>query len=138
MRRFLLCLTPLVMVAAAPVSDLKLFTGGFEPGMWQVKPLDADSQTRLPHGATQCLASPDKLIHAGHSSADDQCGHTVIEDSADRATITYVCKGRGYGRTSIRRDGSGFVIDAQGIDGREPFEMRGEYKRIGSCTGGGR
>jgi hypothetical protein len=134
----LLCLIPLGTVGAAPISELKLFAGGFQPGMWQARPMDTDSQRRLPNGTSLCLASPDKLIHAGHSSADEQCGHTIIEDSADRATVTYVCKGRGYGRTSIRRDGSGFVIDAQGIDGREPFEMRGEYKRVGSCAGGGR
>ncbi len=57
----------------------------------------------------------------------------MVEDGADRATVTYVCKGRGYGRTSIRREGDGFIVDAQGIDGREPYELRGEYKRVGDC-----
>ena len=136
--RFLLCLAPLAAVAAAPVSDLKLFAAGFQPGMWQVTPLDSDSQTRWSGNQAQCLISPDQIVHAGHSSADDQCGHTVIEDSADRATVAYVCKGRGSGRTSIRREGRGFVVDAQGIDGRDPFEMRGEYKRVGTCQGAGR
>lgn len=135
--RVLLCLLPLATVAAASPSNLKLFSGGFEPGLWQIRPLDADSQMRSGSQA-QCLATPDRLVHTGHSSADGDCGHTIVEDSADRATVTYVCKGRGYGRTSIRRDGNGFIVDAQGIDGREPFELRGEYKRVGACSGGGR
>lgn len=124
--------------SAVSAPSLKLFSTGFEAGMWQMTPLDADWQMRAPNGAAQCLASPAMLVHAGHSSAGDDCGHTVVEDSADRATVTYVCKGRGYGRTSIRRSGDGFIIDAQGIDGRDPYEMRGQYKRVGGCAAGGR
>jgi len=119
-------------IAAAPTSNLKLFSGGFQPGTWQMRPLDADSQARM-SSAAQCFATPDKLVYAGHSSADGECGHTIVENSADRATVTYVCKGRGHGRTSIRRDGAGFVVDAQGIDGRDPFEMRLEFRRVGGC-----
>ena len=130
----LACLVPLgILAAAAPAPALKLFSSGFQAGLWQMTPLDADWQMRAPNGQAQCLASPAMLVYAGHSSAGSDCGHTVVEDAADRATITYVCKGRGYGRTSIRRDGDGFIVDAQGIDGRNPYEMRGQYKRVGAC-----
>ncbi len=129
---------PLAATAAAPASDLKLLSNGFRPGLWQVTPLDSDSQTRWSGNQTQCLISPAQIVHAGHSSADDQCGHTIVENADDRATVTYVCKGRGYGRTSIRRDGDGFIVDAQGIDGREPYQIRGQYKRIGTCPADGR
>lgn len=130
----LACLLPFAaLVAASPAPSLKLFAGGFEPGLWQMTPLDTDGQMRAPNGQAQCLADPGRLVHTGHSSASDDCGHTVVEDGADRATVTYVCKGRGYGRTSIRRDGEGFVIDAQRIDGRNPYELRGQYKRVGGC-----
>ena len=132
-------LVPLTMLAAAaPEPTLKLFDGGFQPGLWQMTPLDSDWQMRSPNGQAQCLIGPDRLLYAGHSSANADCGRTVVEDAADRATVTYVCKGRGYGRTSIRREGDGYIVDAQGIDGRDPYEMRGQYKRIGACPGGGR
>lgn len=117
---------------------LKLFNGGFQSGMWQMTPLDADGQMRAPDGAAQCLISPDRIVHAGHSTADGDCGHTIVEDGGARATVTYVCKGRGYGRTSIRREGDRFIVDAQGIDGRDPYEMRAQYSRVGDCTDGGR
>ena len=141
MRRayILASLVPLgILAAAAPAPALTLFDGGFQPGLWQMTPLDSDWQMRAPNGQAQCLIGPERLVHAGHSSANADCGHTVVEDAADRATVTYVCKGRGYGRTSIRRDGDGFIVDAQGIDGRDPYEMRGQYKRIGACPAGGR
>lgn len=136
--RLLLCLTPLAAVAAAPATDLKLFANGFQPGMWRMTPLDADSRMRSASGQAQCMISPSQIIHTGHSTANGDCGETVVENSDSRATVTYVCKGRGYGRTSIRREGDSYIVDAQGIDGREPFQMRGQYSRVGSCPAGGR
>lgn len=140
MRRahLLLCLSSVGLLAAASAPSLKLFSGGFEGGLWQMTPLDADGQMRSPNGAAVCLVAPDRLIHTGHSTANGDCGHTIVEDGADRATVTYVCKGQGYGRTSIRRDGDGFIVDAQGIDGRNPYQMRAQYKRVGACPAGGR
>ena len=129
--KLLLCLSSVgLLAAAAPVPSLKLFDG-FRAGTWQMTPRDSAGSSATV--APQCLANPDRLVHTGHSSADGDCGHTVVEDGADRATVTYVCKGRGYGRTSIRREGDAFIVDAQGIDGREPYELRGEYKRVGDC-----
>ncbi|MDO9490106.1 MAG: hypothetical protein Q7J32_17155 [Sphingomonadaceae bacterium] len=129
--KLLLCLSSVgLLAAAAPVPSLKLFDG-FRPGMWQMTPRDSAGSPGTV--APRCLANPDRLVHTGHSSANGDCGHTVVEDGADRATVTYVCKGQGYGRTSIRREGDGFIVDAQGIDGRDPYELRGEYKRVGDC-----
>lgn len=131
----LLCLASVgLLVAAAPVPSLKLFEGSFKSGMWQMSPLDADGQARDPNGAAQCLMSTDKLIHTGHSTADGDCGHTIVENGADRATVTYVCKGNGYGRTSLRREGDGYIVSAQGISGRDPYEVRVQYKRVGDCN----
>jgi hypothetical protein len=135
---FLASLAAAGTLAAAAPAPLKLFSSGFQPGLWQMTPTDSDGRMRAPNGQAQCLISPEALVHAGHSSAGDDCGHTVVEDGADRATVTYACKGRGSGRTSIRRADDGFVVDAQGIDGGNPFEMRGRYKRVGSCAAGGR
>jgi len=131
----LLALIPLgLLAAAAPVPTLKLFGSGFEAGQWKMTPMDADGQARDPNGAAQCFASPDAFIHAGNSSAGGaDCGYTVVEDGADRATVTYSCKGKGNGRTTIRREGNSYLVFAQGIDGREPYEMRGRYERTGGC-----
>ena len=101
-------------------------------------PLDTETRARMPNGQSQCLFDPSSLLHVGQSASHLDCGHTVVEDNADRATVTYVCKGYGYGRTSIKRDGDGFMVDAQGIAGREPFEMRGAYNRVGTCPAGAR
>ena len=144
MRRLLLLVLPLCAAgtayAAMPLPSLKLFADGmFEPGLWRVEPLDADSRARMPGGQSICIAAPDALAHAGMAPANGSCIHTIVNDAPDRATITYSCKGQGSGRTTILRDARNrFTVDAQGIAGREPFAMRGEYRRVGECTAGQR
>lgn len=143
-RHLLLLVFPLCAAsgafAAMPLPSLKLFADGmFEPGLWHVEPLDADSRARVPDGQSICLADAGALALAGMAPADSSCVHTIVNDAPDRATITYICKGRGSGRTTIFRDARNhFTVDAQGIAGREPFAMRGEYRRIGDCTAGQR
>ena len=59
---------------------------------------------------------------------------TIVEDTAERATVAYSCRGLGSGRTTIVKDNRNhFTIDAQGIRGREPFAVRQEFKRVGDC-----
>lgn len=126
----------LTVPAAAQMPPLKALTGGaFEAGEWRVIPLDDDWKMRAPMGAAQCLSGPEGLLYAGHASATPACQHTVVEDTPNRAVVTYVCKGQGFGRTELRRSGRGvYVIGAQGVSGREPFDMKGEYRRTGDCA----
>ncbi len=133
--RLLIVLPVLALLGAAGSPQLQLFnTGGFTPGQWKITPLDEDSKMRNASGENQCLMAPDMIVHAGHKAASAACEHTVIEDTPDRAIVTYICKGSGYGRTDIRRDAAGiFVVESQGIAGKDPFEMRGEFKRTGDC-----
>ena len=79
------------------------------------------------------------LVAFGHDvgleAADGKsCVHTIVEDTTERATVAYSCRGLGSGRTTIVKDNRNhFTIDAQGIRGREPFAVRQEFKRVGDC-----
>ncbi len=113
-----------VAAFAQPVT-LSLFGGrDFQPGLYSVS-----------GSANRCIASPESLLHVGLEAADGKgCVHTVVEDTAERATVAYSCRGLGSGRTTIVKDNrSHFTIDAQGIRGREPFAVRQEFKRVGDC-----
>jgi hypothetical protein len=51
--------------------------------------------------------------------------------------VQYTCRGKGYGRTHIRRETGRLVqIDSQGIAGGLPFEFSAEARRVGDCSGG--
>ena len=59
----------------------------------------------------------------------------VVADEPNDVTVQYTCRGRGYGRTHIRRESEGSVrIEAQGIAEGLPFNFVAEGKRIGECT----
>jgi hypothetical protein len=134
-RKLLVLLPSALLLVAAGAPSLKVLGGdAFTPGMWRLTPLDQDAQSRAPAGKAQCVTDPATLIYAGFTAGTSDCTHTVVEDLGDRATLTYVCKGQGTGRVELRKGGTdGFVVDSRGISGREPFEMRGEFKRTGDC-----
>lgn len=132
-----LTLVAAVAAAAAQPAGLAIFAGkDFQAGRFSVSPIDEDSRARMGGVANRCLISPETLIHTGLEAADGKnCVHTVVEDTPDRATVAYSCRGIGSGRTTIVKDNRNhFTVDAQGIRGREPFAMRHEVKRIGDCT----
>jgi hypothetical protein len=138
MRRFAIMLfsgAVWALTAGAAPDTLKVFSGGqFEPGRYDIAPAAGGSRA-APAGGL-CIASPEALVHAGLEAVDaSNCVNTVIEDTLERATITYSCRGVGSGRTTILLDNrSHFTVDAQGIRGREPFALRQEYKRVGGCS----
>jgi hypothetical protein len=50
-------------------------------------------------------------------------------------TVQYTCRGRGFGRTHIRRETDRLVqIDTQGIADSRPFAFSVEARRTGDCT----
>jgi predicted subunit of tRNA(5-methylaminomethyl-2-thiouridylate) methyltransferase len=58
----------------------------------------------------------------------------VVEDRADQVTVQYTCRGRGYGRTTIRRETGRLVqIQTQGIAEGLPFDFAAEARRMGDC-----
>ena len=60
-----------------------------------------------------CLASGHRLIQLRHP--EGPCERFVVQDSASDVVVQYTCKGRGYGRTHIRREtGQLIQVETQG------------------------
>jgi len=97
-------------------------------GEWVVRFRDGSDARRL------CVRSGRELIQLRHSQPG--CSRYVVEDGASAVTVQYTCKGKGYGRTSIRRESATLAqLDSQGIaaDGL-PFQFTAEARRVGTCT----
>ena len=79
-----------------------------------------------------CIDNGRKLIQLRHPGVP--CNSVVVEDKADEVTVQYTCRGRGYGRTHIRRETNGLVqIDSQGIVNGLPFSFNAEGRKVGAC-----
>jgi len=79
-----------------------------------------------------CLRSGRNLIQLRHP--DQACDRLVVEDSDMSVIVQYTCKGRGYGRTHIRRESDRLIqVESQGIAGGLPFEFIAEGRRVGDC-----
>jgi len=100
-----------------------------EHGRWELR-LRGDST-----GVEQiCLGDARRLIQLRHPAL--ACEQLVVEDTPGAVTVQYTCRGRGYGRTHIRRESSRLVqIDSQGIANGLPFSFAAEGRRVGDCTG---
>lgn len=98
-----------------------------QPGTWELRLREIGSQPQricVPNGRT--------LIQLRHQA--DACSRLVIGESASEVTVQYTCRGRGYGRTRIRRETAQLVqIDSQGIADGLPFEFSAEARRVGAC-----
>lgn len=98
-----------------------------ESGRWEVRLRDG-SQRSYP----LCIQSGRALIQLRHDRLP--CDRLVVDDNADEVTVQYTCKGRGYGRTHIRRETNRLVqIDTQGVAEGLPFDFSAEARRTGSC-----
>jgi hypothetical protein len=95
-------------------------------GAWNLHLRDGGEDQRI------CLRDGREFIQLRHKQAG--CSRFVVEDTANEVVVQYTCRGNGYGRTSIRREGSDVVqIESQGIIDGAPFAMSGEARRNGSC-----
>jgi hypothetical protein len=98
-----------------------------DAGRWEVRVREAGAQPQR-----LCLSSGHRLIQLRHP--DMTCERFVVQDSESQVVVQYTCKGRGYGRTEIRRESDRLVqIDSRGIAGGLPFEFSAEARRIGDC-----
>lgn len=97
------------------------------PGAWEFRARDDDeAPLRI------CVRTGRELIQLRHRQAG--CERFVVQDEANEVTVQYTCRGTGYGRTSIRKEGSELVqIRSQGTQRGTPFSMVGEARRTGSC-----
>lgn len=79
-----------------------------------------------------CVANGRRFIQLRHPESN--CERFVVADRASDVTVQYTCRGRGYGRTHIRRETSRLVqIESQGIADGLPFEFSAEARRVGDC-----
>lgn len=117
--------TGLLTPAAAQAPSLAMLSA-LDDGQWELRFRDGRESRRV------CVRSGLELIQLQHSSQG--CSRFVVEDGASQVTVQYTCKGNGYGRTNIRREGSDLVqIDSQGIAGGLPFSFSAEARRVGPC-----
>jgi hypothetical protein len=100
-----------------------------DKGRWELRFRNATGEVeRL------CLKDARRLIQLRHPS--DSCVRLVVEDDPSQVTVQYTCRGRGYGRTHIRRETNRLVqIDSQGIVDGLPFAFSAEARRVGDCNG---
>ena len=95
-------------------------------GAWNLRVRDDGSQQRI------CVRDGREFIQLRHRQPG--CSRFVVQDGADEVVVQYTCRGNGYGRTSIRREGNGLVqIRSQGIEGGTPFSFSAEGRQSGSC-----
>ncbi len=79
-----------------------------------------------------CLRNGRTLIQLRHP--EQPCERLVVEDHPDSVTVQYTCKGRGYGRTRIKRESDRLIqVETQGIAGGLPFDFAAEGRRVGNC-----
>lgn len=79
-----------------------------------------------------CLRSGRELIQLRHPQRG--CEQFVVQDDPNQVTVQYTCRGNGYGRTTIRKEGNSLVqIRSQGIAEDMPFSIEGEARRTGGC-----
>ena len=95
-------------------------------GGWSLRVRDDGSEQRI------CVRDGRELIQLRHRQPD--CSRFVVRDDADEVVVQYTCRGNGYGRTSIRREGNGLVqVQSQGIIDGAPFSISGEARHSGGC-----
>lgn len=101
--------------------------GQLEPGRWELRTRDGSPVERI------CLPDTRRLIQLRHPV--DACDRLIVDDAATEVTVQYTCRGRGYGRTHIRRETNRLVqIDTQGIADGLPFAYAAEARKVGDCT----
>ncbi len=99
-----------------------------EAGRWEIRLRDATRRTY-----PVCVGNGRQLIQLRHEAL--ACDRVIVDDRPDEVTVQYTCRGRGYGRTSIRRETNRLLqIETQGIAEGLPFEFAAEARRTGSCS----
>ena len=97
-----------------------------EKGSWELRNREDGSRQRI------CVRTGREFIQLRHRQRG--CDQLIVRDGPDEVTVQYTCRGSGYGRTTIRHEGSGLVqIRSQGIVNGTPFTLEGEARRQGAC-----
>lgn len=113
--------------------------GGQRPALAMLDNLDSGRwELRVRDGASGveriCLRDGRGLIQLRHPALN--CERLIVSDADTQVTVQYTCRGRGFGRTQIRRESSRLVqIDTQGIADGVPFAFVAEARRVSDCVG---
>ena len=100
-----------------------------EAGRWELRDRDGAAPQQI------CVPNGRRLIQLRHPGL--ACDSFVVTDGPGEVVVQYTCKGRGYGRTQIRRETNRLVqVQSQGIVDGLPFEFSAEARRVGECSGG--
>lgn len=114
-----------VAASAANAPELAMLDS-LTKGSWSLRIRDDGSQQRV------CVRSGQEFIQLRHTQPG--CSRFVVKDTPEEVVVQYTCRGNGYGRTSIRREGNALVqIQSQGIIDGAPFAISGEARHAGSC-----
>ncbi len=100
-----------------------------ESGRWELRMRDARAASEQ-----ICLRDGRRLIQLRHPLG--ACERLIVADGPGEVIVQYTCRGRGFGRTHIRRETGRLVqIESQGIVDGLPFDVVAEARRIGDCAG---
>ncbi|WP_448579793.1 hypothetical protein [Thermaurantiacus sp.] len=117
-----------LLAQSSGAASLRLFAGGFSPGLYAVSVPGAPGD-----GVNHCLADPSALVF-GLSPPPASCRVTVLQDAVDRAALSWSCPGGESGRTEIRRHHAElFVVQGQGVRDGRPWSATRQFQRIGPC-----
>ena len=97
-----------------------------DPGLWELRSRSNGALRRI------CVRSGRELVQLRHRQPG--CEQFVVDSSARAATVQYSCRGNGYGRTTIRLEGSRLAqIETRGVEGGRPFAASYEARRVANC-----
>ena len=118
---------PAVLLGGAALAQNSLaMLDSLDKGGWELRYRDGATPRKV------CVRSGRELIQLRHPEGG--CNRFVVEDGKNQVTVQYTCRGNGYGRTNIRKEGSGLVqIDSQGIVDGRPFQFSAEARHTGRC-----
>ena len=127
--RFLVIGTFALLLSAIPsgaqAPELEMLTK-LDKGQWELRNRSNGDRQRI------CLRTGRELIQLHHQQPG--CSRFVVQDDANEVTVQYTCQGSGFGRTTIRREGSSLVqIRSQGMARGTPFSLEGEARHLGKC-----
>lgn len=111
--------------AMAQAPELAMLDG-LAKGAWEIRPRSGGATSRI------CVRSGREFVQLRHNQPG--CSRFVVQDDPGEVTVQYTCRGNGYGRTTIRREGRALVqLRSQGIVGGEPFSFEAEARHVGGC-----
>src|SRR5688572_11627965 len=91
-----------IALAAAPLEaqapELAMLDG-LTKGAWNLRFRDDGTQRTI------CVRNGREFIQLRHRQSG--CSRIVVQDGPDEVVVQYTCRGNGYGRTTIRREGNG-------------------------------